>query len=172
MSRGTVGLLLAVGFLLVTAHCARLGRSAALAAEGSARDPGAAADEAATDPVGPNAACYMCHIPYVREELSQQHLRARIRCIKCHGVSTGHVNDENIGATTPDVTYGRDQVNAFCRRCHARHDVPPDDVIARWLERALTEWPPVCTDCHGTHRIQAPAESEEAADDGAGTPHG
>ncbi|MFQ6131949.1 MAG: cytochrome c3 family protein [Armatimonadota bacterium] len=172
MSRGTLGSVALLGLLSVTAHYARLGGRAALAEDEGAPEPQAAPDEEATDPLGPNAACYMCHIPFVREELSREHLRAEITCLTCHGPSAGHVNDEDIGATKPDITYEREGVNAYCRLCHEDHDVPPEDVVARWLERKLTTSPPVCTDCHGTHKIEASGESEEAEDDRAGTTHG
>ena len=105
------------------------------------------------DPLGPNAACYVCHMTFVREELSKTHLAKKVTCVKCHGLSAKHANDEDIGATKPDRVFARDQVNAMCRACHKRHDVPPEEIIARWVERQLTE-PPVCTDCHGSHRIE------------------
>jgi hypothetical protein len=113
-----------------------------------------------TNPLGANAACYVCHIPFVKEELSKVHLQEKITCIRCHGLSAGHANDEDIGATPPDKSYERGQVNAFCRTCHREHDVPPEQVIERWLARRGSESAesmPVCTDCHGTHRI---AETE------------
>jgi ribosomal protein L40E len=104
------------------------------------------------DPLGPNAACYVCHMAFVREELSKTHLAAKVTCIRCHGLSAKHANDEDIGATKPDRVFAREQVNRMCRRCHSTHDVPPEAVIARWLEQRLTE-SPVCTDCHGAHRL-------------------
>jgi hypothetical protein len=111
------------------------------------------------DPLGPNAACYVCHIPFVREELSRVHLKAEVACIECHGRSANHANDENIGATPPDVVYGRDQIDASCAKCHKNHNVPAREVVARFLERGLSpKTVAVCTDCHGTHRIEKPAE--------------
>jgi hypothetical protein len=120
---------------------------------------GLGADSA--DPLGPNAACYVCHMTFVREELSKTHLAAKVTCIKCHGVSAKHANDENIGATKPDRLYARDKINAMCRKCHKTHDVPPEAVIARWLERQVTQSPPVCTDCHGAHRLDRPEVSAQ-----------
>jgi len=116
------------------------------------------------DPLGPNAACYMCHMPFVDEKLATTHLNAKIYCTECHGPSTAHVNDENIGATPPDIIIKRDQIDASCAACHKTHDVPPQKVIARFLERTKakptsqpatqsTQPSPVCTDCHGTHKI-------------------
>ncbi len=139
--------------LLVLAILAGLPAIAALDAPPNER--AAAADtnsgDAVTDPLGPNGACYVCHMTYVREELSKTHLAAKVTCIKCHGLSARHANDENIGATKPDRVYDRGKVNRMCRKCHKTHDVPAEAVIARWIERKLTESPPVCTDCHGAH---------------------
>ena len=121
------------------------------------------------DPLGANAACYVCHMTFIREELSTTHLEAEIGCIECHGISAGHANDEDIGATPPDRRFERDDVNAFCRTCHETHDAAPEKVIARWMERhrqaadsqpateTASSQPAVqgatCTDCHGDHAI-------------------
>jgi len=146
--------------VLLTAH--RVGATA-LAQGDAAPVTEPAAEEPANDPLGPNAACYVCHMTLVREELAKTHLKAGVACIACHGLSGKHANDEDIGATKPDVVFTRDAVSASCRTCHATHDVPPEAVVARWLERELTESPPVCTDCHGSHRIERPAEDPPPA---------
>lgn len=107
-----------------------------------------------TNPLGANAACYVCHMTFVKEELSKTHLRAEITCVRCHGLSAGHANDEDIGATPPDVSFKRDQVDAMCLKCHKSHsargrltaDISPEEVGA-------SKSPPVCSDCHGTHKI-------------------
>jgi hypothetical protein len=116
--------------------------------------------------LGRNAGCYVCHMTFVGEELTVTHLETGHGCVACHGPSTGHANDENIGATPPDRVFRRDEINAFCRDCHPTHDVRPEAVVARWLKRnrertiapAQAE-APTCTDCHGQHRI---AELEQA----------
>jgi hypothetical protein len=142
-------------------------------AQGAAPPPAEpAAAEPTNDPLGPNAACYICHMTFVREELAKTHLKADVTCIACHGVSNRHANDENIGATKPDVVFQRDEVNASCRTCHPTHDVPPEAVIARWLERKLTKSPPVCTDCHGSHRIGRPPADPAPAEDPTEAPGG
>jgi hypothetical protein len=131
------------------------------------------AGEGFLDPMGPNAACYVCHVTFVDEPLAVEHLRAKTTCIDCHGTSQGHANDENIGATPPDIVIQRPQVNCACRKCHQGHDVRPEDVIARWIERARfrsrsarpakgpLQPQVVCTDCHGSHRVSR-AQAERA----------
>jgi hypothetical protein len=129
-----------------------------LASGGDAPAKPAAADAQAaeeTDPLGANAACYVCHISFVKEGLSKVHLAAKVGCVKCHGLSAKHANDENIGATKPDITYKRGQIDAACQKCHEKHDVPAKEVIARFGQRKLpAKAVPVCTDCHGTHKIE------------------
>ena len=122
------------------------------------QDGDAADDSAMIDPLGPNAACYVCHTTFVHEELSKVHLPEKVTCIRCHGLSAAHANDENIGATPPDVTFARDKIDASCSLadCHDKHDVPAKAVIARWLERERPDSPAVCTDCHGMHKIERP----------------
>ena len=100
-----------------------------------------------TNPLGANAACYVCHMTFVKEELSKTHLRAKVPCIHCHGLSAGHANDEDIGATPPDVSFERDQVDAMCLKCHRRHDIAAEELAAHKSQ-------PICTDCHGNHRIK------------------
>ena len=76
------------------------------------------------------------------------------------GLSAPHANDEDIGATKPDITYERDAVDAACGTCHTTHDVPARQVVARFLEgRPPAGAGPICTDCHGSHRIARAAET-------------
>jgi hypothetical protein len=113
------------------------------------------------DPLSVNAACYVCHMTFVGEELSTVHLQEKTTCIDCHGLSAPHANDENIGATPPDVVFKRDQVDASCEKCHEEHDAPGAEVVARFLERKLAGPRPICTDCHGTHKIEQPEEHDD-----------
>jgi len=127
-------------------------------------DPAAEAEEEEeaeeTNPLGANAACYVCHIPFVREELGRVHLQAKVPCIECHGLSAAHANDEDIGATPPDVTFQREQIDPSCVKCHKKHDAPARAVVSRFIERKLSpKSAAVCTDCHGTHKIERPPEA-------------
>jgi len=118
------------------------------------------AEEDGFELLGSNAACYVCHMTFVEEELSVVHLEAKVGCVDCHGISAGHANDEDIGATPPDKVFKGDKIDQFCRMCHETHDVDPAKVVARWQERS--EGKPAtqpaqqtirCTACHGEHRI-------------------
>ncbi|MEE8450302.1 MAG: cytochrome c3 family protein [Thermoguttaceae bacterium] len=133
----------------------------------AAAEDDAAADDTTIDelnelsPIWANAACYVCHISFVKEELGKVHLEARVACIKCHGLSAPHANDEHIGATLPDATFRRDRIDRMCVNCHETHDVAPRAVVARFVGRSLsTKTPTVCTDCHGTHKIERSKEGE------------
>jgi hypothetical protein len=120
--------------------------------------------EDANDPLGANAACYVCHMTFVKEELAKVHLKEKVGCIECHGLSDKHANDENIGATKPDITFKRQQVDASCDKCHETHDAPAKKVVARLSERHLPANPaPICTDCHGQHKIASLAPQKIAS---------
>jgi formate-dependent nitrite reductase cytochrome c552 subunit len=114
--------------------------------------------------LGQNAACYVCHMTFVKEELAKVHLANKVTCVKCHGLSEKHANDENIGATKPDIVYPRAAVDGSCQKCHEDHDVPAQRVVARFLERKLpTDRAVICTECHGTHKIDHAAAKPNAA---------
>ena len=142
------------------------------ACEGTAGEEAAAKEETTTDdssgadldennPIWANAACYVCHISFVKEELGEVHLKAKVTCVKCHGLSAPHANDEHIGATRPDATFDRKQIDPMCKACHETHDVPARDIMAMVFERSLSlKSPVVCTDCHGTHKIERAKEGE------------
>ncbi|MCX7425085.1 MAG: cytochrome c3 family protein [Planctomycetia bacterium] len=133
---------------------------AAKAAEAKPAKPAEPSGEK-IDPMSVNATCYVCHMAFVREEISKVHFKAKVTCVQCHGVSAPHANDERIGATKPDITYRRDQVDAMCEKCHKTHDAPAQKVIARYVERKPAKSPVVCTECHGEHKIAA-AEGEKS----------
>lgn len=122
---------------------------------GNPAQPAVVSPEAAEAALMSNAACCVCHIPFLKEELSKIHVRKEITCAKCHGPSAGHANDENIGATKPDIRYRRDEIDGMCRKCHPTHNAPANHVIARFIDRKLPARPAAaCTDCHGQHRIE------------------
>ena len=98
------------------------------------------------DALGTNAACYVCHMGFVKEQISKVHLSEDIGCIHCHGISAPHANDENIGATPPDMTFERGEVDTMCLKCHSRHEISAEE-LAKYQSH------PVCTDCHGSHRL-------------------
>jgi hypothetical protein len=122
------------------------------------------------DPTGPNAACYVCHVTFVHEELSKVHLAAQVDCIKCHGLSAAHANDEHVGATKPDIVFKRGQIDGMCIDCHEEHDVPARKVVARFVERKLTGAGAACTECHGTHKIEEADDAASGLSSAAGDP--
>ncbi|HUW19991.1 MAG TPA: cytochrome c3 family protein [Sedimentisphaerales bacterium] len=102
------------------------------------------------DSLSVNAACYVCHMSFVKEQISKTHLDKNVTCIRCHGLSAAHANDENVGATPPDITFQRDRIDVMCLECHKRHDMSAEKLAGFQI-------PPVCTDCHGSHRISGSA---------------
>jgi hypothetical protein len=107
-------------------------------------------------PKADNSACYVCHTNYDGEELVHQHMIADVGCVKCHGESIAHRNDEN-NITPPDVMFPAEAIDTACVKCHETHDAPARKVLARFAERCpgktnMSEV--ICTDCHGDHRAK------------------
>lgn len=107
-------------------------------------------------PKADNEACYCCHRNYDGEELVDLHARENIGCMKCHGDSVDHRNDED-HVTPPEIMYPTEKIEAACLKCHETHDAPAKEVITRWQKRCPSKANPtelVCTDCHGMHRLE------------------
>ena len=107
-------------------------------------------------PKADNSACYVCHVNYDGEELVEEHRIANVGCVKCHGESIKHRNDEN-NTTPPDVMFPMESIDPACVKCHETHDAPARKVLARLAERSPSKKNPdevVCTDCHGHHHLK------------------
>jgi hypothetical protein len=112
--------------------------------------------EPAEKPAADNSACHVCHGNYQEEWLAVTHAKANVGCMKCHGASIAHRNDED-NITPPDIIYPSDGIEKACIKCHSSHDVAAKKVVARWKERCSAIQDPgklVCTDCHGEHRLK------------------
>jgi len=113
-----------------------------------------------------NDACYVCHMPFIREKLAASHAKAKVWCGTCHGPSVAHTENEYIGATSPDIVYPKAEIDRMCRQCHDRKKHPElatKKCLARLAEGKKAqeaikgrpiEVPGVCTDCHGRHWIK------------------
>lgn len=106
-----------------------------------------------------NASCMICHIDFEKEPIASQHLEAGITCMACHGDSEVHRADE-YNIMTPDVIWGRGEIDAFCKQCHQQHKYPKkvEAFLAQWESKRRPngrwiETQSVCTDCHGKHAI-------------------
>ncbi len=119
----------------------------------------------------PDSACFVCHANLEGEKLAEkhgddkadklakkeddEHLRPakdrpkKAGCAGCHGPCFDHRSDED-NVTVPDIMYTRGEVKAACLACHLPHktetkrkdgDTPPPPN-------------PVCTDCHGKHKVK------------------
>ncbi len=103
-----------------------------------------------------NEACYVCHGNYREEPMAVSHAKQDVSCMKCHGPSLEHRNDED-NITPPDKMYALTKIDAGCQAdCHDSHDAPAREVLKRWQERCpgKTDFSQVvCTDCHGFHRL-------------------
>ena len=100
--------------------------------------------------------CFVCHVNFQEEPLAVSHAKAGISCVRCHGDSFAHRNDEN-NTTPPDIMYPAENIEKICEECHLFHNAPAREVIARWQKRCAEKTDPntiVCTDCHGQHRLK------------------
>lgn len=107
-------------------------------------------------PKADNFACYVCHGNYEGEELVELHAKEGYGCVKCHGESLAHRDDED-HLTPPDVMFSAEKIDSGCGDCHDTHDAPAKKVIDRWQQRCPQKTKPeqlVCTDCHGKHRLE------------------
>jgi hypothetical protein len=108
------------------------------------------------DPLLINESCYVCHNNYKDEPLAVSHAKEGVGCIKCHGDSFDHRNDED-NITPPQRMYPAEAIDAACAECHDSHDAPATKVLARWRECCPQKTDVstiVCTDCHGKHRLE------------------
>jgi len=113
--------------------------------------------EVPSRPAADNTACYVCHTNYDEETFAVVHAKANIGCVKCHGASYPHRNDED-NITPPDVMFPPGKIESNCRECHRKHNVPPREVVLRWRQRCPEKTKPeeiLCTDCHGNHRLKS-----------------
>ena len=62
------------------------------------------------------------------------HAKENVGCVKCHGVSLAHRNDED-NVTAPDKMYAPARIDNACRQCHEEHDASPRKVIAMFQAR-------------------------------------
>jgi hypothetical protein len=102
-----------------------------------------------------NSSCHVCHTNYKKESLATTHAQHAVGCVRCHGPSEAHRNDEN-NITAPDTMFPLARLDAACKHCHPLHNVPARAVVARFLERKIATTSTehlVCTECHGEHRL-------------------
>ncbi len=122
----------------------------ASAATPSARSASAPSGQPADAPAD-NSYCYVCHINFQSENLTQVHAKAGISCEQCHGLSDAHSADED-GLTAPDRMFPAVRIQGFCMECHPVRDLEPVPDHAPVLAAGSAP-PPSCTDCHGEHRL-------------------
>jgi hypothetical protein len=106
-----------------------------------------------------NGLCLVCHLDFDDDPIAVDHLHRGITCAHCHGKSTAHMHDETL-MTSPDVLYGRAEVEAMCMSCHQPHKDPGavDTFQNKWLGKKRENGRSItidstCTDCHGLHTI-------------------
>jgi len=98
-----------------------------------------------------NAVCMECHIDFEEEEIVVVHGSRGVTCVRCHGPSRAHMEDE-IRRTKADVTFRGRAMRPFCLTCHEPGEHRRVTKHAAELAR-----PPArrraCTACHGEHKL-------------------
>ncbi|MHC4445325.1 MAG: hypothetical protein ACYTA5_22235 [Planctomycetota bacterium] len=111
----------------------------------TATTPTEVVDSTATAPEpqdeNPFAGCDMCHIDVADELAGTQHQTHGIGCIKCHGPSIAHTQDEN-NEVEPDQIFTPENIDPFCTVCHPCTRPPAQKPTAQ---------PQICTNCHNPH---------------------
>jgi len=103
-------------------------------------------DSASPAPPAPanNQYCLDCHLNYGFDPFAEGHRIAGFGCVRCHGASIPHSEDES-GKVPPDRMYPSAEINDSCLPCHKNEELPADCKLSEELK--------VCMDCHNTHRL-------------------
>ncbi|MBL7134570.1 MAG: cytochrome c3 family protein [Phycisphaerae bacterium] len=114
-----------------------------------------------------NSHCLVCHLDFKAEKISAEHEKEGVGCNSCHGESLAHGDDE-FNITTPDVTYGREEIGPLCRKCHKTHEKGRkyQAFLKKWEDERrpngrMISAASVCTDCHGNHAVLTPDKQLE-----------
>lgn len=102
---------------------------------------------------GDNSFCYVCHVNWKKESFVESHRMAGVPCYDCHGISEGHMDDEE-HLTPPEIMYTKEKVNASCMvsKCHPQKTM--EDQMGHKPFFADATKQKHCTDCHGMHRLE------------------
>jgi len=95
-----------------------------------------------------NKICLQCHIDFEDEILVTVHRKRGVTCVRCHGPSQPHMDDE-VRATLADATFKGKTQRVFCLTCH--WSAGEVKIRAHAAEAARRR---ACTTCHGEHRIE------------------
>lgn len=122
-------------------------KEAPLLLEDEPEAKGASADTA------DNSRCQVCHINFMKEELTAVHAKAGIGCAQCHGPSDAHIADESWASggngTAPNIMYPRQKITPFCVECHTREKIGEVEMHKEVFASAGSD--KTCVDCHGKH---------------------
>ena len=96
-----------------------------------------------------NNTCFECHVDFKEEELTTKHAKNGVSCVRCHGVSMPHMEDETRG-TAPGAVFRGKSMKVFCLTCHSP---------AKWARESqhrkemAKEKPRTCLQCHFDHKL-------------------
>jgi hypothetical protein len=140
------------GAALCAGGCALAGLVALAACRGPSVGSGVApAGQGALSAAKANERCYECHLDFRGEALTVVHQKHAVSCVRCHGHSQPHIDDE-VRTTKPDAIFRGKAMAVFCLTCHepARHRRQPAHAASAAREPAKRR---SCTACHGEHKL-------------------
>ena len=98
-----------------------------------------------------NAVCFECHIDFQGEELVREHEKHQVACVRCHGPSQAHMEDE-VRRTPADFTPRGKAMKIFCLTCHNPGKHGRISTHAAEARRPADQRRS-CTQCHGEHKL-------------------
>jgi len=101
-----------------------------------------------------NKVCYECHMDFEDEELSSEHEEHGVTCVRCHGRSQPHMDDE-VRKTPPDAIFRGASMKVLCLTCHDPAKHAREKMHASEAAAAKKTGRPerTCTTCHGEHEL-------------------
>jgi hypothetical protein len=112
-----------------------------------------------------NNLCLQCHADFEEEELATKHQEHGVTCVRCHGPSKAHMDDE-VRATPPDAIFRGPAMRVFCFTCHDAVKHAKEKKHTEEAEKAKKDGRPerTCTACHGEHKLVDVQDAKKAAE--------
>ncbi len=110
-------------------------------------------------PMGALSGCTVCHVDVANAFAGSKHRQKGIDCTRCHGLSKGHIEDEN-NEVKPERVFRRHEIDRWCDGCHFRSCKHAEGVAV--LSPASKRR--TCADCHGAHSARIPQSPGKGRD--------
>jgi len=106
-----------------------------------------------------NKTCFECHMDFKDEGMTVEHQAAGVSCVRCHGKSMPHMEDE-ARMTPPEVIFKGQAMRTFCLTCHDRAAHAKATPLHA-AEMAKNDKRKTCTACHFDHKLVSMPEPKK-----------